>query len=205
MQHFERALPHGEWLWLPEAIEVEQFDAAASWSDRAIDVLEFGRRLEPYHAALAPGLVRAGRRHHYERTRGELVFPTREAFIRGLSQSRIAICFPQSQTHPERFGDVETLTQRYLESMASGCVVLGRAPQELITLFGYDPVIAADLGDPLGQIEAIIRRPELHVDLRARNLASVRRAGHWQGRMRELADALARRGYAVPRDDSSRS
>ena len=52
----------------------------------------------------------------------------RDAFIDGLARSRVSICVPSSVTHPERAGDIETMTIRYLQSMVSKCVVLGRAP-----------------------------------------------------------------------------
>lgn len=195
VEHFRQAVPDGLWRWLPEAIDVEPYRSDVPWAARDIDVLEFGRRHGAYHDAIAAGLAAARRMHSYERVRGELVFATQADFIDGLARSKISICFPQSVTHPERFGHVETLTQRYLESMASGCVLLGQAPQELCRLFGYDPVIAVDWSNPVRQIESLITRPECHAAMRARNLDSVRRVGSWPVRARELIDALAWLGY----------
>ena len=49
-----------------------------------------------------------------------------------------------SSPKPELAGDIETLTQRYWECMLSRIVMLGHAPQELIDLIGYNPVIEID-------------------------------------------------------------
>ena len=48
-------------------------------------------------------------------------------------------------THHERAVGVETATLRYLEGMASKCLIVGHCPQELADLFGYNPVIEARL------------------------------------------------------------
>ena len=50
---------------------------------------------------------------------------------------------------------VETLTHRYLESIASKRVVVGRCIRELEMLFGYNPVIEVDMADPVGQLRSV--------------------------------------------------
>lgn len=196
VSHFRQALPHGSWEWLPEAINVQHYNASPSWEQRSIDVLEFGRRYARYHLAIKDELKASDLRHIYEKVRGELVFATHEDFVSGLSQTKVSVCFPQSQTHPERFGDIETLTQRYLESMASGTIILGSAPAELVRLFGYDPVIAVDWARPVQQLTEIIQRPALHAALRERNLRNAQARGAWRTRVHELISALQRMGYA---------
>jgi hypothetical protein len=59
-------------------------------------------------------------------------------------------------THPVESGGVETVTNRYFQSMASKCLVIGKAPQELIQIFGYNPVIELDLEDPLWHVKKIL-------------------------------------------------
>lgn len=195
VEHFRQAIPSGNWLWLPEAVNAATYNARLSWTQREIDVLEFGRRFGLFHDTVKPGLQQHGVRHVYEKVRGELVFPSRDAFTAGLASSRISVCFPQSLTHPERFGQVETLTQRYLESMASGTIILGASPSELQNLCGYDPVVAVDWTDPVGQILRLLREPEQHEALRQRNLEAVRTHGAWDRRASELLAALADLGY----------
>lgn len=201
-EHFRAAMPEGQWRWLPEAIEVSSYSQDLSWQARSIDVLEFGRRFARFHDAVRLGLESASVRHVYERKRGELIFPTREDFIDGLARCRISVCFPQSQTHPERFGHVETLTQRYLESMAAGCLILGTSPAELRQLFGYDPVIAVNWDDPVSQIMQLLTRPQEHEALRLRNLEAVRAHGSWDRRAIELLSDLAARGYSPASHDA---
>ena len=62
----------------------------------------------------------------------------------GFGDAKVSVCFPSSTTHPQRSGSVETATHRYFESFASRCIVVGRAPAELVDLFGYNPVVEAD-------------------------------------------------------------
>jgi hypothetical protein len=197
VEHFKLMLPDGEWVWLPEAIECEHYSAAVPWNDRRIDVLEFGRKFDRFHDAIEAGLRDQGYKHVYAKVEGKLVFVGRSEFVRGLADSKISICFPQSMTHPSRFGHVETMTQRYLESMASGAVVLGATPPELATLFGYDPVLAVDWSNPVGQINAILANPQAHEDLRARNLSAVASIGSWTARSRQFAEVLDGWGYGL--------
>lgn len=197
VEHFREVFPHGEWHWMPEAIELEKYRTARHWEARDIDVLEFGRKYLRYHSEVRDVLSRHGLRHVFERTPGQLVFPDRQAFIEGLGRSKISICFPQSQTHPERFGSIETLTQRYLESMACGALIVGHAPAELVQLFGYDPVIGVDWKNPVGQLRELLARPQDHDALRARNQQSVERCGHIRNRAAELAAQLERLGYTA--------
>lgn len=195
--HFRKMLPEGRWHWLPEAINIANYSAAVPWTERSIHVLEFGRRYGRYHDAVREGLAKAGLNHVYERRRGELVFATQSDFLNGLAQARVSICFPQSMTHPERFGHVETLTQRYLESMASGCLLLGSAPAELVELCGYNPVLTVDWNDPVQQLLALCADPDTHAELRARNIDCVRRLGSWDVRSRQVCGALRQLGYGI--------
>jgi hypothetical protein len=93
-------------------------------------------------------------------------------------------------THPDRAGDVSTVTQRYFQSFAAGCVVVGASPPELLTLFGYDPVVKADLGDPVPQVAEILSNPAKYTPLVERNLKEVRShltADRVQAMLRDLA------------------
>lgn len=197
--HFRQVLPKGRWHWLPEAINLADYSAAMPWADRPIHVLEFGRRYGKYHDAVTDGLATAGVRHVYERRRGELVFATQADFLAGLGQAQVSICFPQSMTHPERFGTVETLTQRYLESMASGCVLLGKAPGELIALCGYNPVVDVDWAAPVRQLLTIRDEPHRHFELRSRNIEFVSKHGTWDLRATELMQKLRAADYGAIR------
>jgi hypothetical protein len=196
-EHFRRARPAMTSAWVPEATDASEFDPGRALASRRIDVLEFGRRYDAFHAAVAPDLVRAGRVHLYERVKGAVVFKARADFVRGLADARISVCFPSSLTHPARSGPVETATHRYFESMASGCLVVGRAPQELIDVFGFNPVIEAELDRAAAQLRALLEDLPAHQDRVARNLEAVRRVGVWDARVPLVLDALRANGYEV--------
>lgn len=182
-------------LWLPEGIDLTPYRDTVPIEARHIDLLEFGRRNEAFHDLVTGHCVARGYNHRYQRSATELAFADRQAFIDGLADSRILACFPSSLTHPDRSGDVETLTLRYLEGMASGCILLGRCPGELRTLFGYDPVVTADLENPGAQIDAILAAPNAFADLIARNSVRLREVGTWDSRVASMLKELAARGY----------
>jgi len=123
---------------------------------------------------------------------GERIFASRRALSDGLASSRISVCFPRSFTHSESTGGVETVTHRYFESIASGCLLLGHCPDELLDLFGYNPVVEVETGDEFGQIERILAdlQPfQEQVDANYRRLLEV---GTWRQRvpvvMREVEE-----------------
>lgn len=182
--------------WLPEGIELGLFNPDRPLADRDIDILEMGRRSERFHVAIRSHSERQGYRHLYQRSSSTLVFATREAFRNGMPNSKLLVCFPSSMTNPERSGTVETMTLRYLEGMACKSVILGHAPQELIDLFGYNPVVEADFSDPAGQIDRLIVNIGDHTALVERNFSRLLEVGTWDVRIRDLLSRLADAGIA---------
>ena len=196
-EHFQKNVPEMASLWLPEAVEASLYRGDKPLRERAIDVLELGRRSAQYHDGIVAPLARAGRVHQFEPTPGTIIFPTFEELVAGFADAKVSVCFPSSQTHPARSGDVETITHRYFESMASGCLLVGRAPRELIDLFGYNPMIEADMTDPARQLDAILSDIDAHAPLVARNRARLTEVGTWDARVRTLLEQLAARGYGI--------
>lgn len=186
-----------ETVWLPEAVDPAQYDGSKPIAARSIDVLEFGRRYEPYHDAIAGRCVEKKYLHRFEQTPGEVIFPTRRDFLAALGDSKIAVCFPSSLTHPKRSGDVETMTLRYVESIAARCILVGRCPAEMRDLFGYNPVVEADMNDPAGQLDAILARPSAYEELIERNYRRLLEVATWDVRVDELLAALGQRGYTI--------
>jgi hypothetical protein len=166
-------------------------------ADRSIDVLEFGRNWSAYHDPIRDHCLASGLVHLFEPTRGHLVFVTREAFVEGLANTKISVCFPSALTHPERSGDVETMTLRYLESIASRCIILGRCPAEMRELFGYDPVVEADMTDPAGQIDDILGNLARYEPLLERNYQRLLEVGTWDARLTTMLELLSERGYDI--------
>jgi len=105
------------------------------------------------------------------------------------------ICFPQCDTNPFRGGNVETLTQRYWEAMLSGCLMVGRAPKELIDLVGYNPIIDVDWEDPENQLLDILNNVTSYQDLVDKNYSTAISRGPWDSRMNLMKNFLSERGY----------
>ncbi|MFF7977812.1 glycosyltransferase [Streptomyces sp. NPDC007901] len=182
-----RALPDTRVVHLPEATRLSLHDPSRPLAARSIGVLELGRRHQKWHDAVRDAVTaRSTRRHLYEQRIGDVVFPREADLYRGFSNTVISVCFPRSLTHPGVAGEVETTTQRYFESMASGCLVLGHAPAELVRLMGYNPVVEVDWTAPAEQVLDILAAPhrwQPHVD---EALRRVREVGDWSVRVRAL-------------------
>ncbi len=189
-QYFSEALPSMRSIWLPEATDPSEFRSSVRWGERRIDVLELGRKNDSFHRKIAAPLTNAKRSHLFERVKGEVIFPERRDFVEGLANSKISICFPCSQTHPERSGPVETVTNRYFESMASKCVIVGHAPGELTELFGYNPVIETTPGHEFEQIESLLINPDSSLDIVERNYERLLEVGTWKNRIAQVLDTI---------------
>ena len=194
-EHFRARIPEMECLWQPEAVEPALYRGDKPLAERSIDVLELGRRWDPYHDKIVVPLAKAARVHRFQATPTQIIYPTFEEMVAGLGDAKVSVCFPSSLTHPHRSGDVETVTHRYFESMASRCVIVGRCPRELSDLFGYNPVIEADENDPAGQLEAILRDPSAHAELVERNHRRTLEVGTWDTRVKTILELLRERGY----------
>ena len=184
-------------VWLPEAVDPEAYLNSKSLQERSIDVLELGRKYDTFHQAITKGLKESHRVHLYEFERGKIIFPTREALVNGLGDSTISVCFPSSMTHPERSGDVETVTYRYFEAIASGCLILGECPQELLDLFGYNPVIEVDVHDPYGQLDEILQNLTEYQELVDRNYRRLMEVGTWKVRAASMLRDINKYGFTV--------
>lgn len=154
--------------WAPEAINPQEYKFY-EYSEKNIDVLELGRKYEIYHDKITPALQSKNYTHLYEKIKGEIIFPMREDFIEGLARSKVSICVPSNITHPERAGKIETMTVRYLQSIASKCLIVGIAPKEMIELFGYNPVIDINMDDPAGQLQHILENFNEYIPLVEKN------------------------------------
>jgi len=184
-------------VWLPEATDPQVYDPSKPLAERTIDVLELGRRHETLHARVVGPLEAAGVTHRYQLADGAIVFPSRDALVAGLGDAKLSILFPSSLTHPARSGDVETVTHKYFESIASGCIPVGRGPAELEELFGYDPVVPLDEVDPVGHIQALLDDLDAHRGLVERNHARLLEVGTWDARAQALLGTLQAHGYTL--------
>jgi hypothetical protein len=175
--------------YVPEGVDPILY-RSAGYDRKDIDVFAMGRKYDDYHAKIKDHLEQHQRKYFYEIVKGKLVFPDRNQFIDGLSRTKISICVPSSITHPERSGHVETMTMRYLQSMASKCLIVGHAPKEMVELFGYRPVIEIDWEDPSGQIESLLHNYHLYIPLIERNHREIMKKHTWAHRFEQIKDIL---------------
>ena len=173
-------------IWMPEAVSLEKY-LRRPYAEKDIDVLQLGRRYDAYHNQIVAAMESYKRTYLYERQRGQVIFPAREEFLAGLARSKISICVPCSITHPDRAGDIETMTMRYLQSMASKCLVVGHAPAEMIELFGYNPVVEIDKKNPARQLLELLDNFEDYVPLIEKNYAVVASEHTWRKRWQQIA------------------
>ena len=191
--YLDARLPELTVVWMPEAT-IDPGLPVKPLTSRTIDVLEIGRRHEAYHDQIVSALAVDGRRHMFEATRGEIIFPTRKQLLQGLGDAAVSICFPSSHTHPERSGSISTLTQRYLETMLMGALPVGSAPAELVELFGYNPVVEVNVKFAQQQLRDILRDLPRWQALCDRNRARARSVGVWEVRATQLLGELTSHG-----------
>jgi hypothetical protein len=184
------ALPNKNCFWIPEA-GAPQKHKYQSFNNKTIDVLCLGRKDENYHQKIKNGLAIANRKYVYEKIKGQVIFPEREDFIEALASTKISICIPSNITHPERVGGIETTTARYFESMCSKCLIVGKAPKELIDLFGYNPIIEIDYTNPCQQLDDILTNFDYYIPLIERNYLTVLNNHTWEDRWNDIKEILS--------------
>lgn len=188
VKHLEERVTGLKAVWLPEGIDVASYPMGERLAERPTDILEYGRRMATVHDDLVAYSWGCPVKHAYSDGPG-LLFPDFDSMTAGIRNAKITICYPQCDTKPWRAGTVETLTQRYWEGMLSGTLIAGRAPQELIDLCGYNPVIT--LGDnPARQIEDILNHIGEYQELADRNRKYAEENADWSRRIPIVMEAL---------------
>lgn len=181
--------------WIPEAIDIRDYECGKELRHRCINVYELGRQHHEYHKiieSLMGTVINNYKGNEYDKD-GRLIklaFPTANDLLSALPEIQIIVCFPKIDTHPLEAGGIETLTQRYWEAMLSGCLIIGRAPQELIDLIGYDPVVNVDWDNPQKQITEILNNIENYQELVNKNIITATKLGSWDLRAVEIIDIL---------------
>ena len=185
--NLNKILENTEVIWQPEAIDASSY----RWKDynkRTIDVLQFGRKYEQIQSDLVRSLEELSINYVYQKDK--LVFPTREEFIEGLASSKISLCFPRSLTNPEIAYNQETMTVRYLQSMVSKTLVVGKCPEEMKKLFSYNPVIELDMQNPGGHIKHLLENYNDYIPLIERNYQEVIKSHQWTNRWDKIRTIL---------------
>lgn len=177
---------------LPEAIETELYHAGKPLSERSIDYLEFGRCSRILDSTQFDKSINVLSSRN-ERTG----LKTRAQLADALADSKITLALTRLDNQPELAEGVDTLTQRYWECMLSGVVILGRAPQELIDIIGYDPVVHLDKDNANDQILGILEHIEDYQELVDRNRQRALEHGDWKVRIEWMMGVMKKQGYEV--------
>lgn len=175
--------------WVSEGVDVTKYKRIP-YEEKKIDVLQLGRKYDEYHQLILPYFQTGEHTYVYEKKKGQITFKDTEDFIDGLSNAKISVCVPSSITHPERSGNMQTMTNRYLQSIASKCLIVGFAPQEMIGLFGYNPVVEIDMSNPIGQIDNILKNYSDYIPLIERNFDTVSRFHTWKDKWNQIKTIL---------------
>lgn len=176
-------------IWIPEAIRADEY-LYFNPQEKSIDVVQFGRKYDAIQDKLCSELKKNSINYLYEKDKGHLLFETRQSFIEGLAKSKISICFPRSITHPEVAKGQETMTIRYLQSMASKTLVVGRIPQEMKKLFSYNPVIELNLESPGEHIKDILTNYNDYIPLIENNYNEVITNHQWSNRWELISNII---------------
>lgn len=190
-------------FWIPEGIEVSHYLKGDLLVDRPYNILEMGRQMKMYHEMLCEmhqkkyltGWTTSLINSDGTLSHKCLSFADNEILYQELPKYKILVCFPQCDTNPTRAGNLETLTQRYWEAMLSGCLMIGRAPQELKDIIGYNPVIDVNWQDPQVQLKSILNNISGYQSLIEKNYEVARKHAPWESRIDMIKVLLEKNGY----------
>ena len=168
-------------IWCPEGCNSEDY-RPISYKNRNIDILALGRKYELLHEKIIESSLPLRYNYLYEKTPGEIIFPGHINFIKGLASSKILICYPRSITHPESSGQIETMTNRYLQGIASKVLLVGHCPREMEELFGYHPVVNLEDRDVIAHLYNILENFEDYISLIEKNYKFLCENHQWKNR-----------------------
>lgn len=176
-------------LFITEGINIESYNKGEELQNRIIDFLEYGRNIDRVvrYCFDNKNVVRGQNNGNNNLSPGQLSF--------FLQNSKVVAAYPKSWTNPEQACNIETLTQRYWEGMLSRCVMIGHAPQELIDLIGYNPVIEVDLNNADKQLENILLNIENYQSFVDKNRGVALKLSDWIFRMTKIKEWLCSLGY----------
>lgn len=190
---FSKLYPNKKIYFLPEAINTSLYHTGCELCKRDIDVIEYGRSNGVIHDEIRK---LSGIKHIFPKHKQQL-FNCFDDLAMAISNSKIAIAYPRSLTEKELSGGLETLTQRYWECMYSGTLIIGHAPNELVDLVGYNPVIEANPTEISKIINKVLSQLSSYQELANKNVKSATIYGSWEKRLIYLRDILKLNGYLI--------
>ena len=188
-ERMRQRFPEMNIMYCPEAVNTSKYTQGKELRERTIDLLEFGR---------GSGIVLNKKENEFKyvctKVNGEFIYDN-EQLYEAMSDAKATIALPRSITQPEMAGNIETLTQRYWESMLSRMVMIGRAPQELVDLIGYNPVVELDREKPNEQIADIVGHIDEYQEMVDKNHHIALQLGDWTMRIKQIIEWLRECGY----------
>lgn len=186
MEDMQKRCPQVKMLWCPEAVDESKYKKGKSLMDRKINLLEFGRSNERVLGKLSID------NHVCTYVDGKFIYSNEELY-EAMGDAKMTICLPKSMTHPDIAQGIETLTQRYWEAMLSRIIMVGHAPQELIDVCGYNPVLELpeDIDATNSMILDIIRNIDKYQEFVDRNRSVALEKGLWTIRMKDVVEWLS--------------
>lgn len=170
---------------------------ACSEDQRSIDLIGFGRQPPSYHRAFQ------ARFHTKESsilylhspigtTSGGDVWIERPMLLKLLQRSKISLAFHLGvEPSLDRPWDAGFVTSRWFESLASGCIVVGKKPPGAMAeeMFDWENATIELPDDPTGAIDLIakiVSDDAFQHRVRQRNVAEMLRRHDWRYRMRQI-------------------
>ena len=183
-------------LVVTEGVDISKHYEGTLLKDRKIDLLEFGRTNK-----LVIGESEFEGINHLCTGNLEKRL-TDEELHDAMADAKITIALTKNYTEPAIGGGVETLTQRYWENMLSRIVMVGHAPQELVDLIGYNPVIEVAIDESSEEnfrkeVKKILDHIEDYQPLVDRNRDVAVKMAPWELRMQHVKEWLVNLGYEV--------
>lgn len=190
--YFRRIFPDKNIFHIPEAIETKLYKGEKKLNERNIDYLEFGRCSRIVDSTKFDSSIKV--LSSFNEKNG---LATLDSLINALADSKVTLTLTRQDNQPELAAGIDTLTQRYWECMLSGVILLGRAPQELIDIIGYDPTIPIDMKNINIQIQSILANVSSYQDLVDKNREIAMRLGDWKFRILDIRKKLVELGYSL--------
>lgn len=186
-----KRFPRMNILTITEGIDIARYHEGKDLSQRKIDVLEFGRNNGLFKEGFKADIV------HLHSDGKKKMFQSDEEFYSALENSKITVCLPRCDTDPQLAGNIETLTQRYWEAMLSRMVIVGRAPKELVSYIGYNPVVEVNRENAVEQVCELIKHIEDYQSLVDKNRQIALEMGDWTIRMNLIRHSLTNLKYII--------
>lgn len=197
MSDMLRRVPTLKAMYCPEAVETSLYPKGKELKDREVDLLEFGR---PNDKIIPHELLKSKKINHITTKVNNKYIYTDEQLREVMGNSKIVIALTRLITFPEAAEGIEKLTQRYWENMLSRNVMIGHAPQELIDLIGYNPVIELEGFDRnyvCDKVMSVLKHISDYQELVDKNRETALRLGDWSERMDRVRGFLLENNYKV--------